>query len=219
MSTHDDDILDFDFFDETRLARTSRTERDAGRRRRPPRGGGGPRRPQLRAPHGLTPILRLVGLVAFAILIVVLLVVWAQGCSSDQQRDAYRSYMTDIGSIGNDSAKIGVDLAELLTTPGLEAGRSRDAAQRADPAAAAARHAGSEAGPAWPGERRARSRRRGAAAAGQRHARGCSTRSGDDGRRRIPRPPGKHLAEQGAAAARRATSSGGPLPGRRRRRR
>jgi hypothetical protein len=65
-------------------------------------------------------LLRLVGLVAFAIILVVLLVVWVEGCSSDKQRDAYNDYMTDIGAVGSDSATIGEDLATLLTTPGLK---------------------------------------------------------------------------------------------------
>jgi hypothetical protein len=122
-SYDDDDILDFDFFedDATREAQSS-TEPD-GSGSRPSGGGGGgsgPRRPQLRAPHGLTPILRLVGFVAFAILIVVLLIVWGQGCSSDHKRNDYSSAMTELGTIGASSAKIGSDLAELLTTPGLK---------------------------------------------------------------------------------------------------
>ena len=83
-------------------------------------GGGGPRRPQLRAPHGVTPILRLIGFVAFAILIVVLLVLWAQGCSSDKKRNSYSDAMAALEVTGNDSAKIGSSLAELLTTPGLK---------------------------------------------------------------------------------------------------
>jgi len=120
VSTHDDDILDFDFFDEgaTREDQPSRETR--GDERRVPRQGGGPRRPQFRPGGGLTPLLRLVGLIAFAILIVVLLVVWAQGCSSDHQRGAYRSYMGDIDSVGKDSQQLGGRLAEILTTPGLK---------------------------------------------------------------------------------------------------
>jgi len=117
VSTHDDDILDFDFFDEGATREDSPTKEGRGGERRPPRDGG-PRRPQFRAPAGLTPLLRLVGLIAFAILIVVLLVVWAQGCVSDNQRGAYQSYMKEIGSIGSDSAGIGTDLAQELTTPG-----------------------------------------------------------------------------------------------------
>ena len=121
VSSHDDDILDFDFFEEG-ATRESQGGEGAGA---PSRGGGGgggggPRRPRLQAPHGLTPILRLVGLVAFAILIVVLLVVWAQGCSSDKKRDDYASAMADLGAIGANSAKIGDNLAEVLTTPGLK---------------------------------------------------------------------------------------------------
>jgi hypothetical protein len=124
VSSHDDDdILDFDFFEEDATRETHATER-ADRSGTPPRpsgsGGSGPRRPQFRAPHGIIPILRLVGFVAFAILIVVLLVVWGQGCSSDKKRNDYAGAMTEIGAIGSNSAKIGSDLAELLTTPGLK---------------------------------------------------------------------------------------------------
>jgi hypothetical protein len=119
VSTRDDDI-DFDFFDD----RTQEAApRDRGPRR-PPRsdgdGPGGPRRPSFRAPTGFTPLLRLVGLVAFAILVVVLLVFWAQSCQSDQKRNSYRDYMTDVGKIGQASEANGRDLGELLTTPGLK---------------------------------------------------------------------------------------------------
>ena len=119
MTVHDDDILDFDFVDdETR--EIAPTTRPAGR---PPVGGGprggGPRRPQLRAPHGLTPLLRLAGLVAFAILVVVLLAVWVQGCAGADEQTTYGDYLTDANAIGQDSQKIGAELATMLTTPGL----------------------------------------------------------------------------------------------------
>jgi CARDB protein len=120
VSTHDDDILDFDFFDEGATREDHPTRETRGDERRVPPRGGGPRRPQFRPSGGLTPLLRLVGLIAFAILVVVLLVVWAQGCSSDHQRGAYRSYMDEIGSVGKDSQSIGSRLAELLTTPGVK---------------------------------------------------------------------------------------------------
>jgi hypothetical protein len=68
----------------------------------------------------VTPILRLIGFVAFAILIVVLLVLWAQGCSGDKKHNDYSDAMTQLGTIGTNSAKIGSSLAELLTTPGLK---------------------------------------------------------------------------------------------------
>ena len=113
MTTRDDDILDFDFVDEGATRESARREGPAGQ-------PGGPRRPRLRAPGGITPLLRLVGLIAFAILVVVLLVVWAQGCASDRKRETYDRYMGNIKAVGDESARIGKSLAELLTTPGLK---------------------------------------------------------------------------------------------------
>jgi hypothetical protein len=122
VSVHDEDILDFDFVDD-KTVESQQAPRHGGR---PPDGGPpsdgrgrGPRRPQIRAPHGWTPLLRLVGLISFAILIAVLLVVWAQGCADDRKQDSYAEYTTDIGAIGSNSVKIGRDLATLITEPGL----------------------------------------------------------------------------------------------------
>ncbi len=122
MSTPNDDILDFDFFDEDATSETQSRDPRHPERRPSGRGGGGggPRRPMFRGATGFTPLLRLVGLIAFAILLVVVLVVWAQGCSNDHQRGAYQSYMRDIGTAGGGSAKVGTQLAELLTTAGLK---------------------------------------------------------------------------------------------------
>ena len=118
MSVHDDDILDFDFVDDETREIAPPTRPSGG----PPGGGsrgGGPRRPQLRTPQGLTPLLRLAGLVALAILVVVLVAVWVQGCAGQDDQTAYGDYLAGAGEVGNDSAKIGSDLATLLTTPGL----------------------------------------------------------------------------------------------------
>jgi hypothetical protein len=118
VSVHDDDILDFDFVDDETREIALPTRPSGG----PPGGGsrgGGPRRPQLRTPQGLTPLLRLAGLVALAILVVVLLAVWVQGCAGQDDQTAYGDYLAGAGEVGNDSAKIGSDLATLLTTPGL----------------------------------------------------------------------------------------------------
>jgi hypothetical protein len=120
VSSHDDDNLDFDFFEEDATREQQGGSRADGPGRKSGGGGGGPRRPSLRAPHGVTPLLRLIGFVAFAILVVVLLVLWAQGCSSDRKRNDYSDAMTELGTIGSSSAKIGSSLAELLTTPGLK---------------------------------------------------------------------------------------------------
>jgi len=118
VSVHYDDILDFDFVDDETREIAPPTRPSGG----PPAGGsrgGGPRRPQLRTPQGLTPLLRLAGLVALAILVVVLLAVWVQGCAGQDDQTAYGDYLAGAGEVGNDSAKIGSDLATLLTTPGL----------------------------------------------------------------------------------------------------
>ena len=119
MTTRDDDI-EFDFFEEPATQEASqRSLRRPGRTGDgdgPPRG---PRRP-LRGPTGFTPLLRLIGLVAFAILVVVLLVFWVQGCREDSERDAQQDYMTEAGEVAAGSESIGRDLRELLTEPGLK---------------------------------------------------------------------------------------------------
>jgi hypothetical protein len=124
VSVHDEDILDFDFVEDATVESPPRGRQGGGRPPdggRPPGGGGRvPRRPQFRAPHGWAPLLRLVGLVAFAILIAVLLVVWAQGCSDNKKQDTYADYMTEMDAIASGSTKIGKDLATLITTPGLK---------------------------------------------------------------------------------------------------
>ena len=116
---HDDDILDFDFVDdETREIpppdRPSGAPKPGG-----PSGGGSPPRAPLRGPNAITPLLRLAALVALAVLVVVLLAVWVQGCAAEDDEATYGDYMSAIGAVGADSAKIGADLATLLTTPGL----------------------------------------------------------------------------------------------------
>jgi CARDB protein len=116
MSTRDDDILDFDFFDEEDAPAWEEPE---GFEPEPPSGGRRGRGSGFRPPRNLTPLLRLVGLIALAILVVVLLVVWVEGCAADAKLDRNRTYLADIGSIGNASAKLGQQLSTLLTTPGL----------------------------------------------------------------------------------------------------
>jgi hypothetical protein len=116
MSEREPDF-EFDFFDEPQTQEAPSRDRTARRGL----GGrnGGPRRPirPIRPAAGFTPLLRLVGLIAFAILIVVLLVLWAQSCQRDAQEDAYRDYITDAGAIGEESQRIGRRLSDVLTTP------------------------------------------------------------------------------------------------------
>ncbi|HUF01018.1 MAG TPA: hypothetical protein VMN35_01210 [Gaiellaceae bacterium] len=122
MSTRDEDILDFDFFDEEEPPawdeppdRGAGPPRDRGPRDRGPRGRG----PRFRAPSNLTPLLRLVALIALAILVVVLLAVWVEGCATDRQSERYGNYVAEIGAVGNASARLGRNLANQLTTVGL----------------------------------------------------------------------------------------------------
>jgi hypothetical protein len=101
--------IEFDFFDEPE------TE-EAPSRVRPRRGP----RPPARPPAGFTPLLRLVGLIAFAILIVVLLVFWVQSCRAADKRDTYSGYMTDVRQVATDSQQVGRELSSVLTTPGIK---------------------------------------------------------------------------------------------------
>ena len=122
MSTRDEDILDFDFFDEEE---PPSWEEPPERRGGPPRDRGprdrgpGGRRPRLQTPSNLTPLLRLVGLIALAILVIVLLSVWVEGCTSDRKADRYGDYMAEIGAIGNASARLGRNFANQITAVGL----------------------------------------------------------------------------------------------------
>ncbi len=119
MSSRDTDF-EFDFFEEPETQEaSSRGDRTL---RRPLRGGRGPRLPRgpVRPRAGFTPLLRLLGLIAFAILIVVLLLLWVQSCQEDAKRDSYSSYMTDVAAIGRDSERVGRELSDVLTTPGIK---------------------------------------------------------------------------------------------------
>jgi hypothetical protein len=119
LSETGNDDIEFDFFDEpdeetvTQRRRAVRPPtRPAGRRR-------GPRRPA-GPPAGLTPLLRLVGLIAAAILVVVLLVFWVQSCQSNAKTSAYKNYLQDISQIASASHHIGSNMNDDLTTPGIK---------------------------------------------------------------------------------------------------
>lgn len=120
MSEREPDF-EFDFFEEPETREAQGGERTLRR----PLGGGprGPRRsdrPPLRPGGGLAPLLRLVGLVASAILIVVLLVLWVQSCQEDQRRNAYRDYITDVSAVARESERIGRRLNDVLTTQAIQ---------------------------------------------------------------------------------------------------
>lgn len=115
MSTRDEDILDFDFFDEEEAPAWEEPDGFESHSRPTERGRGS----RFTPPRNLTPLLRLIGLIALAILVVVLLVVWVEGCTADAKRERSSAYLAEIGAVGNASARLGQQLGTLLTTPGL----------------------------------------------------------------------------------------------------
>lgn len=114
MSTYDDDDIEFDFFDEPETV-------EATQRRRLPRlelpGGGGrdrPPRPPMRAPTGLVPLARLVGLIAIAIAIVVALVFWVGSCQGQSKHDEYSSYATKVKTVAASDTSLGKEFTNEL---------------------------------------------------------------------------------------------------------
>ena len=115
MTERDTDI-EFDFFEEPET-------REAARPERPPVRGGP--RPPIRTPQGITPLLRLVGLIAFAIVIVLLLVYAVEGCQSSSKHAKYANYMTKVSQIGSNSHSIGTRLRLIARSARREGQRRR----------------------------------------------------------------------------------------------
>ena len=115
MSEYDPDI-EFDFFEEPETDEAP-PPRGRSRGQRPP--GGPPKRPPEH--HGISPTLRLAGLIAFAILIVVLLVLWVQSCSGTSKKSSYQHYVDKIAPLALDSNRGGTALATAIATPGIKA--------------------------------------------------------------------------------------------------
>jgi CARDB protein len=119
--TERDTDLDFDFFDDD--TEPSEPYDEEGPPREPGRTGGGrpPRRPPVARPAvGLTPLLRLAGLIAFAILVVVLFIFWISSCQGASKKSSYRRYMEKVSVVAKDSEQIGRELNDALTTPGIK---------------------------------------------------------------------------------------------------
>ena len=119
MDAGDDDI-DFDFFEDEGAT----TERAAPQSRvRLPRRGGrgtGVRRPA-GPPRGLTPILRLLGLIVIIVAVLVFFGLVIQGCAGTSKHDRYQHYMTQVSTIAHSSEEDGAAVANALTTPGTKA--------------------------------------------------------------------------------------------------
>jgi hypothetical protein len=124
MSTYDDDDIEFDFFDEPETVEATQRGRRLPRRDRTGDGGSGdgPRRPPMRAPTGLIPLARLVGLIAIAIALVVALVFWVGACQGKNKHDDYAAYAAKVKTIADSSHQLGVEFANKLISTGLKQG-------------------------------------------------------------------------------------------------
>ena len=119
MSTRDDDILDFDFSDEEDAIVVGGAGGLRTPATRPPSAAGGgvgrasARRATSRRSSASSASSRSRSSSSSCSS------VWVEGCAADAKLDRNRTYLADIGSIGNASAKLGQQLGTLLTTPGL----------------------------------------------------------------------------------------------------
>src|SRR3954465_13137259 len=101
MSTHDDDDLEFDFFDEPETVETTQRRRLPRLEMPGGRGGGGerPPKPPTRPPTGHVPLARLVGLIAIAIAVILGLVLWVDSCQGKSKQDEYAAYAEKVKAI------------------------------------------------------------------------------------------------------------------------
>jgi len=119
MSQRDDDIQ-FDFFeDEPATSETAQTSRVRMPRRGGSNGDGGSK--SFGPPRGPAPLLRLLGVVAVVVGVVLLFGVLINSCASSSRKDSYSSYMEDVQQIATQSTANGTRLARVLTTPGASA--------------------------------------------------------------------------------------------------
>jgi hypothetical protein len=109
--------IEFDFFDDSPTAEAS------GRERTPRRGPRMPRRP----PTGNQPSLFRLGiLIAGAILLAVVLVIWVNSCRAGQKKGEYRDYMEAVAGRASESEQVGKQLNQFITTPGIKLQDLRD---------------------------------------------------------------------------------------------
>ncbi|HEV7641816.1 MAG TPA: hypothetical protein VGO39_13190 [Gaiellaceae bacterium] len=119
MDPRNDDI-EFDFFEEEPA--TTEAQSSQSRVRLPLRGGG--RGPRIRGPQGpargLTPLLRLLALIAIIVAALVFFGLLIQSCASTSKKDAYKSYMAKIASIAHSSESDGSSVASAMATSGTK---------------------------------------------------------------------------------------------------
>ncbi len=104
--------IEFDFFDESPTVEGG----ERGGEGAPPRRR---RKMPTRPPGGSNPsLLRLGLLIAGAILLAAVLVLTISNCRGNQKKAKYQDYMESVGGPAAESAQVGKDLNDLLTTPG-----------------------------------------------------------------------------------------------------
>jgi hypothetical protein len=118
MEPRDDDIH-FDFFEDE----PATTESQSTRGRLPRRGGRGTgmRRGPGGPPHGLTPVVRLLALLAIVVALLVFFGLLLQSCASTSKHDKAKHYLDAVATIARSSQDDGTAVANALITPGVKA--------------------------------------------------------------------------------------------------
>jgi hypothetical protein len=118
MDPRDDDIQ-FDFFEDEPA--TTEAQSSQSRVRLPRRGGRGT---GMRGPsgpaRGLTPLLRLLALITLIVAALVFFGLLIQSCASTSKKDAYKSYMSEVGKVARSSESNGAAVASAMTTSGAK---------------------------------------------------------------------------------------------------
>jgi hypothetical protein len=109
--------IEFDFFDDSPTAEASERERTPRR---------GPRMPTRPPTGGQPSLFRLGILIAGAILLAVVLVIWVNSCRAGQKKGEYRDYMEAVAGRASESEQVGKQLNQLITTPGIKLQDLRD---------------------------------------------------------------------------------------------
>ncbi len=115
MESRDDDI-EFDFFDDEPVTGESEAVSRGRMARTPRRKGNGPAGP----PHGMAPMLRLLGLVVVVIFLVLVFALLVKSCTGTSKHNSYSAYMSNVSKIASQSNANGKAVATALTTPGLK---------------------------------------------------------------------------------------------------
>ena len=113
MDPHDDDNIEFDFFEDEPA--TTEAQAPPSRVRLPRRGGGGGKRPPGPS-RGFQPVLRLLALIAVLVAALVFFGLVIQSCASTSKHDEYSSYMEHVSRIAKGSQDDGAAVATALTT-------------------------------------------------------------------------------------------------------